>query len=528
MPPTRLKTQTYGTRQVEDKQLTATLNLTSQDGNLSFTKTAGYKQLYDIQQEVDNANGFVTLVTLDPSSIGQNQLKDPKFICIYNESDQVAEICITYQGITASTTDATGGADGVISKILRPNEYVVYPNAMAVNYITADNSAMNGTDLSLDDVVPNSNEYTDSDANVDSATADGVVSSNTSTTLYLEPYTSATNCTANLFKVGDLIQVGTEVMEVTAIGDKSNLANNYLTVKRGVAGSVALSDISDADAVNFPFFNGMTAYTSATGGYDVVQTDESGNFKSTNFFGYGRNANTANLDGFCRGTIGFRFYEAGYQEMGLSGITNATSTGLTAGTTYYIKIGIDGATADELSITMDSSVTTFGGTNGFLQKFQTAIDDLYADHGKNNKGKKATVSLINGDVRVTSNSHLSTSAIALTAGTSGADTTTELLAQQIGLIPILAKIEHAIGAKLPDTTIVKDGISVPNTDAYLLDDGYGKLVSGASITGSGTIDYDTGAVTLRNCPPLAEFTISGIGLSGLACGGNTALNMNQY
>ena len=72
---------------------------------------------------------------------------------------------------------------------------------------------------------------------------------------------------------------------------------------------------------------------------------------------------------------------------------------------------------------------------------------------------------------------------------------------------------------------MKDGISVPNTDVYLLDDGYGNLVSGASISGSGTIDYDSGAVTLRNCPPLAEFTISGIGLSGLACGGNTALNM---
>ena len=69
----------------EQKQLTATLNLISNDGNLSFTSSTGYKQLYDVQQEVDNANGFVTLVTVDPSSIGQNQLKDPKFICIYNE-----------------------------------------------------------------------------------------------------------------------------------------------------------------------------------------------------------------------------------------------------------------------------------------------------------------------------------------------------------------------------------------------------------------------------------------------------------
>jgi len=153
---------------------------------------------------------------------------------------------------------------------------------------------------------------------------------------------------------------------------------------------------------------------------------------------------------------------------------------------------------------------------------QTAIDALFSDASKNNFQKGATVSIVNGDIRVTSKQHLSTSAIALTAGTSGSDTTTEIFAQAIGRLP--AAPEGAVAAKLPDDNIVKDGISVPNSEAYLMDDGFGNLIAGSLTQGSGTIDYDTGALTLTGCPSRADFVFSANGNSGLACGGNTQLN----
>lgn len=44
--------------------------------------------------------------------------------------------------------------------------------------------------------------------------------------------------------------------------------------------------------------------------------------------------------------------------------------------------------------------------------------------------KRVFVSIIAGDIRFTSGQHMSSSAIALTAGTSGSDTTTEFLHKQ--------------------------------------------------------------------------------------------------
>jgi len=305
-------------------------------------------------------------------------------------------------------------------------------------------------------------------------------------------------------------------MEITGITDSGG-TEDTLTVKRGLFGSTAATH-ADNTQIRLPFFNNYDDFNT----YSTASTDVSGNFKSTNFFAKYRNNTTTVQDGLCRGTVAIKFFEAGYQEFGLSGITSATKTGLTTSTQYFVKIGIDGATADEISITTDSSVDTFGGANGFIAKLQTAIDALFSDASKNNFQKGATVSIVNGDIRVTSKQHLSTSAIALTAGTSGSDTTTEIFAQAIGRLP--AAPEGAVAAKLPDDNIVKDGISAPNSEAYLMDDGFGNLIAGSSAQGSGTIDYDTGAINLTGCPSRADFVFSAIGTSGLACGGNTNLN----
>ena len=92
----------------------------------------------------------------------------------------------------------------------------------------------------------------------------------------------------------------------------------------------------------------------------------------------------------------------------------------------------------------------------------------------------------------------------------------------VGRIPAIGSIEDAVASKLPEDTISKDDISQPNTEVFMMDDGFGRLFRPAG--GNGTIDYDTGSIIMRNCPPDAEFVVSAIGLSGLGCGGNTSEN----
>ena len=235
-----------------------------------------------------------------------------------------------------------------------------------------------------------------------------------------------------------------------------------------------------------------------------------------NFFGYGRTSN-AICDGLVPGSVTFKFYNPGYQEIGLSGITANTNTGLSASTTYYFKIAVDGGSAYEVAFTTDSSNVNFGGKNGVLSKIQDILDTQYYTEG-NLFEKRATVGIVNGDIRFTSGSHLSTSAIALTAGTSGTANTDELFdgTNQIARFP--AKVESAVAARLPEDTLF-NRITYeehPNVGAFMYDDGNGNLVR----AGSGTINYETGALDFT-AKPNAQFVISATYLSAHSGGSDS-------
>ena len=137
---------------------------------------------------------------------------------------------------------------------------------------------------------------------------------------------------------------------------------------------------------------------------------------------------------------------------------------------------------------------------------QTALDDKYNNTASNTFQQKSTVGIVDGDIRFTSGQSLSTSAIALTAGTDGASASYNIFAQQNGWFPALANIRDAIAARLPDD-VVYDPItytSIPNTGAFGYDDGYGRL-SGMC---TGTINYETGAIDMIGCPVNAEFVVT--------------------
>ena len=490
-------------------KLTESLTIQTGKGEtFNFNFTEQYNEVFNLRQEIDNSNAFITLIK-PSTTIGQSSIRNAKSIVIKNDGEVGAEIQfqITDYADSSNVDDANSidiSGDGAsttryMTTLLGAGEYMFLPNARWLSYEN-DTSAANakpttsGTYLTLD-----TNEYVDSGANVDSATANGVVSSASATTVYLEPYTSATNCTANLFHVGDLIRIDDEIMEVTAIGDKSNLANNTLTVIRGTHGSTATTNSADTDPVRLPFFNAYGDFDDFT----VTQTDTSGRFKAMNFFGFGR-VQDSTSDGIVPGSIAGKFYEPGYQSFGMKGITPSTSSGLSASTTYYLSVSIDGATTDKITFSTDANNTSWGGTNGVVQKLQNAIDALYDDPAKNGFTKGATVAIVNGDVRVTSKQRLSTSAISLTTNTDGTAGTDELFdgSNKIGRVPVAAA--GAVSARFPDDTIINsEGVTINNRGVFFYDDGHGRIKGVAT----GTINYQTGAIDFVGLPN-AEFTIT--------------------
>ena len=473
----------------------------SVNGN-TFNKQKIYNNIYENSQEVDNTDGFINVLSVSTTKAA-NTVSNIKAVCIYNEGTVGAELQFAYQEWKnnsntddANSVDLGGGATVTryATMILSAGDFIYLPHGRILGY-NADASGANATSIS--NTAPNSNEYVDSTADVDTATDGAIASGTTTTTLYLEDGHS------KFFKRGDLIRLENEICEVTALGTGADLANSTLTIIRGTHGSTAATHADDV-AVRLPFFNAYNNYDR----YTVAQTNKNGKFKCMNFFGYGRTSDTI-CDGIVPGSVTFKFYNSGYQEVGLSGITANTNSGLSASTTYYFKIAVDGGSVYEVAFTTDSSNVNFGGKNGILSKIQDILDTQYYTEG-NLFEKRVTVGLINGDIRFTSGSHLSTSAIALTAGTSGGSNTTNLFdgSNQIARFP--AKVETAVAARLPEDTLFNRVTyeENPNVGAFMYDDGNGNLVG----AGSGTINYETGAVDFTAMPN-AEFVISATYLS---------------
>ena len=215
--------------------------------------------------------------------------------------------------------------------------------------------------------------------------------------------------------------------------------------------------------------------------------------------------------GITPGSFSAKFYNAGYQNLTDDGdITSSTNSGLTAGETYYLSVAIDGGTTDAITFTADSSNVNMGGTNGIISKLQASIDALYYDPDVNGYEKKATVGIVQGNVRITSGQRLSTSAIAVTTNTAGTTEVNELFDTQTDgtgdLGRFKAVIPTAIAAKLPDD-VTYDRVTYaasPNTGAFCYDDGYGRLSGMAS----GSLNYETGEINMTGCPANAEFVFS--------------------
>ena len=452
-------TQQQITAQTGDKKIKERVH------SLSYSETVN-KLLLDV--DVSQTEGFVKADTVGDITI-RNSGNTPAFAIL-------AYRLWTAEG-TMSTESDGSTATGVyhVHYLLKPGQSLFIPDSPAI-ISDAEVTQFDGT-ATVVNAVPSSNMYADI----------STVSSGFDNTT--DPVTIA-SADGDFWRVGDMVRCNAEVVEITGI------STDNLTVKRGMLGTSAASH-SDSETLRLQFSNDYHDIDK----FSVCQTDAGGKFKASNFFGQGR---AAGIQGLTPGSFAIKFYQPGYQNLTNSGdITSSTNSGLTASTEYKLDITVDGGTLfQDLTITTDSSNLNFGGTNGIISKLQEALDTQYYTAG-NLFEKKVHVGIVNGDVRFTSGSHLSTSAM-LIADTGDSGTLIDAAAN--GRIPAAASIPSAIAARLPDD-VIYDPItytSVPNTGAFGYDDGYGRIFGMCT----GSINYETGAIDISGCPPNAEFVIT--------------------
>ena len=477
------------------------IKITTAKGEYEKKLSGSYDVIFDKIIKVDNSNAGIDLVNYS-RDVANDTMVAPKAILVENTGSVGCELLIST--VEWVTDDATDSADTVsdathyLSMLLPAGECVYLPNNRLIGTSTAFGAGMG---VVVDNQAPDANEYVDSTVNVSSGL------DNTT-----DPVTFASS-DADFFKVNDLIRVENEICRITAI------SSNNVTVERGLFGSTTASHADSSD-IRFPFFNmhhdfDDTSYNGGgNGSATVVKTNASGRFRAMNFFGYARTADAV-ADGLVAGSVAIKFYNQGFQEFGLAGITPSTKSGLAASTTYTFGLAISGGSADDVAFTTDSSDLTFGN---IIAKIQSAINDKFTT-GTNLKGKKASIGIVGGDIRITDSSRLSTGAIALSAPSSG---TTPF---GVGIIPAVGSLEKAVAAKLPDDTIF-DPVTYAqkkNTAAFLLDNGNGTL-TGAG--GSASINYESGELNI-NAFPNAEFVVSANTKAGHAGGvESSATTMN--
>ena len=480
--------------------LNTSLSISAGGRNFNFGNNYNYQEIFSKDQVLDSNDSFIKVSAFTPGTISANSLENAKYVCIYNPSNQTAEIRYTLNGWTAGTPDVIGSA-AYVSRLLKPREYIVIPNLSLIDY-SAGTSAGNGGTATLEKTEPNGKV---------NSTADlaGAISSTTSTSFTIDDGAGDGNY-EEVFKVGDYIIIDSEVMLITAVTSDNS---GTLTVDRGQLGSTAATH-TDNTQVDFHFYNNKVDFDA----HSVVQTDHNGEFTST-IVPAGDSALThivravTTSDGIVPGSLMILFYtKGGYQELGLSGISSSTNSGLTASTAYQFTIAADGGSAYDLSFTTDSSNLNFGGTNGVISKIQAQLDTQFYTTSSNLFEKRVTVAIVNGDLRFTSGSNLSTSAIALGDSSGG---NTDIWG--VGRFPAIANVEGAVSADVHDTTITRDGITTFNNAQMAMDGGYGNITGAAT----GTIDYETTAINLRNAPANAEMQITYAYDSALAGGVDT-------
>ena len=452
-----------------------------------------------------DANQLLSISKTDSTS--STKSSDPKVVMLKNTGTIPV---IAMLGYESYTTEAADGVVHYLHVLLKPGEELMPPMRGIIHEPSSAGDALHVLDgTTVDFTAPSNTLYIDTTVNLGanvSATTDPIT------------ITTGANGT-NYFRVGDLIQLGQEIatannyqeiLRVKSITDTENMVCEralYGTDAGNQSGTNYGVGHASGSAIYFPTFN---CHQTDSDRFSTVQTDGSGNYSIKNMFNLGRSTSDVPV-GITPGSFVVKFYEPGYQNLTNDGdITPSTHSGLSANTTYYLSLSIDGGTTDAVTFTTDGSNLNFGGSNGIISKLQAMADALFYNPDKNNYNKKCTFEIVDGDLRCTSGQHLSTSAISITTNTAGTTEVDELFDGQtdgtgdIGRFK--AVIPSAVAARLPDD-VVYDPITYgtsPNTSQFAYDDGEGNIIGKCR----GDINYETGAFNLRLAPRMANFEYS--------------------
>ena len=508
------------------EDLSVGLNLTYGGKGLNKSLSKLFKETKIEQKIVDASSSFVSLVGFNSgTSFLSGTLKNCSGIVICNEGDVPAELLLTTDNWNlVSDPDAAAGTIDYIHMVLNAGEFFYFPNIIMFNTGTANTSA--AVNSELDNQVPATAMYVDSGVNLDANFTD---SESALQVADIAP-----------FEVGDLVQVGIndttttriEVMEITSITDDDGAdgaddGTGTLVVKKALYGTSKADKDSQTDSTNgavsganvhFPIFNQYYEYNTAlSGSSQLVMTDGQGRFKVSNFFGYGRSA-AANdsAQGIVSGSVAIKFYESAYAEIEFQKpITASTDSKVTASTAYAFDLTIDDSSATNIAFTASSN-TKFGGSDGIVRLMQNSINTAFEGTSYG-----CTVSIVNGKLRFTSNSHM-----AAHDGTNGskvliedASSGTDLFTGSVGIMPNDTAFPAPVEPVLPDDIVINraDNTTYPNDDAFMYDDGHGNLIYQGNKVGR--INYLTGACewTIPSLP-YAQFVVNAYYDSALSGG----------
>ena len=449
----------------------------------------------------------------------------PSVIEVTNTSGIPVIILSEYEGYSDEDTDA---GRHTLQTMLMPGE-TFYPPTRGIIPTANQLHVLDGT--VVDFTTTTIGDGSSTLATLKSDSGDNVASGELNNTT--DPVVFELDNGHEKYRVGDYLRCENEIIRVEGTYEDnptaSTVADNHIVVSRAHFGSTAASHSGTPD-IYFHCFNEYYDYDRVLqGNSQLNSTDGLGRYKSCNFFGYGRTLAGSGTDvdnktfGIVPGSICFRFYSSAYMDIPMGGtgvaggtggsnipITSSTSSQLSTSTTYSLNLIIDDSSETTVSFTTDSSNVNFGGTNGVIAKIQDAIDTATRTAGNNLFGYSCSVEIVSGNLRFTSNSHLSPhdgtngSKIEVKDGAGG----TNVLTGAAGIFP---DINNSIAPVKPIIAPVStyDSITyakVNNVAGMCYDNGLGDLIYNDVIIGN--INYETGAFDLNSAPANAEFEIS--------------------
>tara|TARA_Y100001963_G_C6784581_1_gene451898 strand:+ start:226 stop:1782 length:1557 start_codon:yes stop_codon:yes gene_type:complete len=444
----------------------STLKVSDGEGNfLDIFNNKKYSEVVHQDYLVDSSDGLVDVASYSSVKSTNNAVAPPKALGLYNSGECPIEIQIKIPTWSGATPDTLGGA-AYVNFLLMPENFYFLQSPRFLGYDGAASAANGGT---VTDFLVSTQASQKTDMVLKSGTA---ITDTTGTTL-----NTASNVT-NALRVGDVIQIDSEIFRVDSITDTTNCE-----VTRGYLGSTAATHTMDKDIY---IYVGNTLHNMDVedDGDTHVRTDSSGRYVGHPMKAGSLPRNSTKVaDGIVPGSYYIKTYDNAYQSLGISNVKSTDSSGLAASTTYAINLQTSLGTTVNISFTTGTNVN-WGGQGGIISVINQAFKTGEYDY---------EVRLVGGDIRFYHLKAIYNDYVKIIDPSSG---TTPF---GVGKFPADTDINTKFRySRLADDTYydLETGLELPNMANIIYDDGNGKLIRAGRVVG--TINYDTAVINFQD------------------------------